>query len=59
MRTKNQVSFFLQTFSTHIQTFMLNKPVNKYSEITDVSIGIHHWEMTWMKGIYLIELRIN
>ena len=29
---------------------MLNKPVNKYKEITDVSIGIHHWEMTWMKG---------
>ena len=24
--------------------------VNKYKEITDVSIGIHHWEMTWMKG---------
>ena len=30
--------------------FMLNKHVNKYEQITDKSIGIHHWEMTWMKG---------
>ena len=30
--------------------FMLNKQVNKYMEIEEVSIGIHHWKMTWMKG---------
>ena len=30
--------------------FMLNKQIDRYSEIEDVSIGIHHWEMTWMKG---------
>jgi len=30
--------------------FMLNKKVDKYKEIEDISIGIHHWEMSWMKG---------
>ena len=30
--------------------FMLNKQIDRYSEIEDVSIGIHHWQMTWMKG---------
>ncbi len=30
--------------------FMLNKLTNRYDEIEDISIGIHHWEMTWMKG---------
>ena len=30
--------------------FMLNKQIDRYREIEDVSIGIHHWQMTWMKG---------
>ena len=30
--------------------FMLNKQIDRYKEVEDVSIGIHHWEMTWMKG---------
>ena len=30
--------------------FMLNKQTNRYDEIEEISIGIHHWEMTWMKG---------
>ena len=30
--------------------FMLNKQNDKYKEIEDISIGIHHWEMSWMKG---------
>ena len=30
--------------------FMLNKQIDRYCEIEDVSIGIHHWQMTWMKG---------
>ena len=30
--------------------FMLNKQIDRYSEIEDVSIGIHHWQMTLMKG---------
>ena len=30
--------------------FMLNKQINRYSEIEEISIGIHHWQMTWMKG---------
>lgn len=29
--------------------FMLNKRINKYDEIENESIGIHHWEMSWMK----------
>ncbi len=30
--------------------YMLNKKIDRYSEIEDISIAIHHWEMTWMKG---------
>ena len=30
--------------------FMLNKNINKYKEVEEVSIGIHHWEMSWIKG---------
>ena len=30
--------------------FMLDKKIDRYREIEDVSIGIHHWQMTWMKG---------
>ena len=30
--------------------FMINKKINRYDEIEDISIGIHHWEMSWMKG---------
>ena len=29
---------------------MLNKQTKRYDEIEEISIGIHHWEMTWMKG---------
>ena len=50
MRTKNQVLILPSNFFYPYPNFMLNKQVNKYKEITDVSIGIHHWEMTWMKG---------
>ena len=28
---------------------MLDKQVDRYKEIEDVSIGIQHWQMTWMK----------
>ena len=28
---------------------MLDKQVDRYKKIEDVSIGIHHWQMTWMK----------
>ena len=28
---------------------MINKRINKYDEIESESIGIHHWEMSWMK----------
>tara|TARA_B100001093_G_C26796933_1_gene1001551 strand:- start:12 stop:884 length:873 start_codon:yes stop_codon:yes gene_type:complete len=30
--------------------FMLNTKLDKYKEVKDVSIGIHHWEMSWIKG---------
>ena len=30
--------------------FMINTQNDRYKEIEDISIGIHHWEMTWMKG---------
>ena len=30
--------------------FMINKQINRYNEVEDVTIGIHHWQMTWMKG---------
>ena len=30
--------------------FMLNNQTDRYNEVEEVSIGIHHWEMTWMKG---------
>ena len=29
--------------------FMLNKQINRYSEIEEISIDIHHWQMTLMK----------
>jgi hypothetical protein len=28
---------------------MLNKQINRYSEIEEISIDIHHWQMTLMK----------
>lgn len=30
--------------------FMLNSRVNKYNTVEKISVGIHHWEMSWMKG---------
>ena len=30
--------------------FMLNKKIDRYDEVEDISVGIHHWEMSWMKG---------
>ena len=36
---------------------MLNKQINKYMEIEDISIGIHHWKMTWMKGSLLNRIK--
>ena len=30
--------------------FMLNEQIDRYREIENISIGIHHWQMTWMKG---------
>ena len=34
---------------------------NKYNEVEDHSIGIHHWEMSWMKNNLLKRfiLKIN
>lgn len=37
--------------------FMLNKQTNRYLEIENVSLGIHHWQMTWMKGSLLNRIR--
>jgi len=37
--------------------FMLNRNINRYLEIEDVSVGIHHWEMTWMKGSLFNRIR--
>ena len=50
--------------------FLINQKIDKYKEIEDVSIGIHHWEMSWMKGnlfnriknkfkIYLKKFKMN
>ena len=36
---------------------MLNKQIDKYKEIEDISIGIHHWEMSWMKGTILNRIK--
>ena len=47
---KKSILILPSNFFYPYPNFMLNKQVNKYKEITDVSIGIHHWEMTWMKG---------
>ena len=30
--------------------FMLNSNIDIYKEIDNLTIGIHHWEMSWMKG---------
>ena len=37
--------------------FMLNKKIDRYDEIEDISVGIHHWEMTWMKGNILNRIK--
>jgi len=37
--------------------FMLNKNIDRYDEVEDISIGIHHWEMTWMKGNILNKIK--
>ena len=37
--------------------FMLNKKIDRYDEVEDISVGIHHWEMTWMKGNILNRIK--
>ena len=36
---------------------MLNKKIDRYDEVEDISVGIHHWEMTWMKGNILNRIK--
>ena len=36
---------------------MLDKKFDRYKEIEDVSIGFHHWQMTWMKGSVLNRIK--
>ena len=37
--------------------FMLNKKIDRYDEVEDISVGIHHWGMTWMKGNILNRIK--
>lgn len=37
--------------------FMINHKIDRYKQIDTVSIGIHHWEMTWMKGTLLNRIK--
>ena len=37
--------------------FMLNSNINRYSEIDNLSLGIHHWEMSWMKGSIISRIK--
>ena len=37
--------------------FLLNSNVDRYKEIDNLTIGIHHWEMSWMKGSLLSRIK--
>tara|TARA_Y100000739_G_C20612806_1_gene469739 strand:+ start:4984 stop:5853 length:870 start_codon:yes stop_codon:yes gene_type:complete len=30
--------------------FLIKSKINRYTEIENETIGLHHWEMSWMKG---------
>ena len=37
--------------------FMLNTKSNRYEYVDKVTIGIHHWEMSWMKGSIISRIK--
>ena len=47
---KDQILILPSNYFYPYPNFRINNYVNKYLEIEDISIGIHHWKMTWMKG---------
>ena len=47
---KNECLILPSNYFYPYPNFMLDKQIDRYKEIEDFSIGIHHWQMTWMKG---------
>ena len=49
-KLKNQILILPSNYFYPYPNFRINNHINKYLEIEDISIGIHHWNMSWMKG---------
>ena len=49
-KIKKQILILPSNYFYPYPNFKINNHINKYLEIEDISIGIHHWNMTWMKG---------
>ena len=54
---KNECLILPSNYFYPYPNFMLDKQVDRYKEIENVSIGIHHWQMTWMKGKILNRIK--
>ena len=54
---KDQILILPSNYFYPYPNFRINNNINKYLEIEDISIGIHHWKMTWMKGNLLNRIK--
>ena len=54
---KDQTLILPSNYFYPYPNFMLNKQIDRYLEIEDVSVGIHHWKMSWMKGSLFNRIR--
>tara|TARA_B100000886_G_scaffold270420_1_gene194400 strand:- start:881 stop:1735 length:855 start_codon:yes stop_codon:yes gene_type:complete len=56
-KIKDQILILPSNYFYPYPNFRINDQINKYLEIEEISIGIHHWEMTWMKGSLLNRIK--
>ena len=53
---KNKIMILPSNFFYPFPNFELGKEIQIKNHITNVSIAIHHWEMSWMKKNFLIRI---
>ncbi len=37
--------------------FLINSNLDRYNEVENLTLGIHHWEMSWMKGSLISRIK--
>lgn len=56
-KIKDQILILPSNYFYPYPNFRISNHINKNLEIEDISIGIHHWKMTWMKGSLLNRIK--